>query len=156
MPWRCPSWVSSVGWDEASPGSACFSPPLSDKAQPTDFSYLNCEWTMPGVQAPPVRSVMAVGNESCVPCPQSSCCMCPGLKPLLAAKDKTAPGGRWDFGLLVSLCHTASSPHSLLQVVAEFHLGLMLSEPQKQGLYQSKFIFVARFEEVLQYQPFKK
>lgn len=45
------------------------------------------------------------------------------------------------FGLLVSLCHTASRAQSLLQAGAAFHLGLMLSKRQKQGLYQRPLLF---------------
>lgn len=87
-----------------------------------------------------------------IPCLQSSCWLCSGLKLLLAAKDKTDAGRRWagegtppykedilDFWFLISLCHTASSPQSLLHIVGEFNLGLMLSKPQKQGLHQSTY-----------------
>lgn len=51
-----------MGWHEASPGGACFSPPFMEKAQAMDFSYLTSEWTTSGVQTPPVLSVIAVGN----------------------------------------------------------------------------------------------
>lgn len=46
------------------------------------------------------------------------------------------------FGLLVSLCHAASRAQSLLQAGAAFHLGLMLSKRQKQGLYQRPLLFL--------------
>lgn len=54
------SWAPLVGWDKASPGGVCFSPPFSDKAQEIDFGYLTAECMMSDVQCPPVLSGMPV------------------------------------------------------------------------------------------------
>lgn len=73
-PWSCLSQAPLVGWDEASPGGACFSAPFSDKAQQIDFSHLTAECTMSDVQSSPVLSVMAVDKvESPVPRAPTHC-----------------------------------------------------------------------------------